>query len=116
MGWWETHAISIASSIVSGVTLAGLLFIIRMLKGFIGEQREVNSRNKEFEKSMQRAEINRYFRIVVEQGHPVSPEELSHLEASFEAYTAAGGNGTGKLMYGRILEHAKIVTTVDNNE
>jgi len=109
----EAHVVSIVSSIISGVTLASLLFIIRLLRNFIKEQRTVNERNKEFEKSMQRAEINRYFRIVVEQGHSVSPEELSHLEASFNAYTAAGGNGTGKLMYERILEHAHIVTTVD---
>ena len=108
----EAHVLSIASSIVSGVTLAGLLFIIRMLRHFISEQRSVNARNKAFERSMQRAEINRYFRIVVEQGNPVSPEELAHLEASYNAYTAAGGNGTGKLMYERILEHAHIVTTL----
>lgn len=108
----DAHIVSVVSSIVSGLTLAGLLAILKILRGFIKEQREVNQRNKEFEKSMQRSEINRYFRLVVEEGKPVSPEELSHLESSYNAYTAAGGNGTGKLMYERVLEHAHIVTTV----
>ena len=48
----------------------------------------------------------------MEQGNPITPEELSHLEACYEAYHNAGGNGTGTVMYERVMKHVKIVTTV----
>lgn len=82
------------------------------LARFAKRQKAANAASREFERSMQRAEIIRYFRIVVEQGNPITPEELSHLEACYQAYHNAGGNGTGTIMYNRVLEHVKIVTTV----
>lgn len=106
----EWFQISVFESVVGGLTLAALIGLWAMMRKFIKEQREANKANKMSIRSMQRAEILRYFRIVVEQGNPVSPEELSHLEACYNAYHESGGNGTGTLMYNRILENAKIVT------
>lgn len=103
--------LSVFVTVFSAVISAALLGIWAMLRKFVREQREVNERNKQFERSMQRAEIIRYFRITVEQGDPITPEELSHLEACYEAYHASGGNGTGNLMYEKVREHARIVTT-----
>ena len=102
--------ISLFEAIATSVLAAGMVSLFVMMWRFVKEQREVNERNKQFERSMQRAEIMRYFRIVVEQGNPVGPEELNHLEACYDAYHANGGNGTGTLMYNRIMEHVKIVT------
>lgn len=61
-------------------------------------------------RSQQRAEIVRYFRIVVENGDPITMEEMEHLDACYNAYHANGGNGTGTLMYEKIKEHVHLVT------
>lgn len=106
----DSMTASVISDVISGVTLAALLGVAAVVRGIAREQRESIKATREFERSMQRAEINRYFRIVVEQGLPVSPEELTHLESCYEAYHAHGGNGTGTLMYERIREHARIET------
>lgn len=102
--------ISIFESVVAGLTLAALIGMWAMLRRFIKEQRTVNAANKRFVRSMQRAEIVRYFRIVVEQGNPVTTEELEHLDSCYNAYHDNGGNGTGTLMYKRIIDHAYLVT------
>jgi len=102
--------------IVASVSGAIIVFFLTKLSNKLGkfmeEQREQNAKNNEFYRSMQRAEINRYFRIVVEQNKPISPEELAHLEKCYEAYHANGGNGVGTIMYQRICEYAKLVTQV----
>lgn len=78
------------------------------------EQREESERlASEFRRSMQRAEIIRFFRIVVEQGKPITTEELSHLESCYESYHNDGGNGTGTVMYNKIQEHVKLVTSIE---
>ena len=102
--------VSIFETIVAGLTLAALLGMWAMLRRFVKEQRDVNEANKQFIRSMQRAEIVRYFRIVVEQGNPVTTEELEHLNACYKAYHDNGGNGTGTLMYERIRDHVHLVT------
>ena len=83
---------------------------------FVKEQRKANSRNAESLKSMQRAELTRYFRMVIEERKPVSMEEMQHLEKCYEAYRANGGDGTGALMYERIRKYAVIVTKVDDEK
>ena len=102
--------------ILASVLSALVVFLIKKLSDnfakFVTEQRAQNQRNNEFQRSMQRAEINRYFRIVVEQGSPISPEELKHVTKCYEAYHDNGGNGVGTIMYERICEHSRLVTQV----
>ena len=106
------YILGILASILSGVVVFLLKKLSDSFTKFMTEQKAQNKRNNEFYRSMQRAEINRYFRIVVEQGYPVSPEELTHLEKCYQAYHENGGNGVGTIMYERICEHAKLVTQV----
>ena len=108
--------LGILASILSAVIVVVLRNLSKTLSNFINEQREQNKLDNEFRRSMQRAEINRYFRIVVEQGNPVSPEELTHLENCYKAYHKNGGNGVGTIMYQRICEYAKLVTQVTDVE
>lgn len=108
----EGIGISVFESVMAGVTVAALLGMWAMLRGFIKEQRKANEANRLSIRSMQRAEITRYFRMVVEECKPISPEEMSHLEACYEAYHESGGNGTGTLMYERICANAKLVTKI----
>jgi hypothetical protein len=84
------------------------------LARFVKEQRKANKLNEVSIRSMQRSEITRYFRMVVEEGKPVTVEEMEHLERCYNAYHEAGGNGTATLMYDRIKEHAIIVTKIDD--
>ena len=107
--------IGVAASVLSGSLLAAVMWLVRTLNAFIKEQREENENNKRFIRSAQRAEIIRYFRIVVEQGNPITPEELSHLTECYETYHANGGNGSGTVMFNKILDHVYIITTADNN-
>lgn len=107
--------LTILVSVLSSLTLAGLTGVFKMLRDFIKEQREANERNEEFRHSMQRAEIARTFRLVVEEGKPVTREELEHLEATYRAYSGDGQNGVGTLMYERIKQNAYIVTKVDKD-
>ena len=79
-------------------------------------QEQAEERAMEFRRSMQRAEIIRYFRIVVEQGNPITTEELSHVNAAYESYHGDGGNGTGTIMYEKIMEHVKLITIVGGND
>lgn len=74
-------------------------------------QEESERRASEFRRSMQRAELIRYFRIVVEQGNPITPEELSHIDSTYESYHGENGNGTGTFMYEKIMEYVKLITT-----
>ena len=108
--------LGILASVLGTLMVTSLLYLVKKLNTFAKEQRASNERTRRFERSMQRAEINRYFRIVVEQGNPISPEELSHLESCYKAYHEDGGNGVGTLMWERIYEHVKLVTTVDEKE
>lgn len=99
---------------VVNVILAAMIGALwNYLAKFVREQREANFRNAESIKSMQRAELTRYFRMVVEERKPVSVEEMEHLEKCYEAYRANGGDGTGALMYERIQKCAVIVTKVE---
>ena len=106
----------VVATVLSSVTVLAIGALGKMLTGFVREQRGVNEANAAFQRSMQRAEIMRYFRIVVEQGNPISPEELTHLESCYKAYHDNGGNGVGTLMYERICEHARLVTQVKSEE
>ena len=97
-------------TVLSTILTTTILVMARSLNKFISEQRVVNERNSVFMRSMQRAEIQRYFRMVVENGEEVTPAELSHLESCYQAYHDNGGNGVGTLMYERVMEHSKMVT------
>ena len=104
---------SVFGDVLGGVTLAAVLGMWAMLVGFIKKQSAVNKVNKEFMHSQQRAEIMRAFQRHVEDGHPISPDELAHLEDCYKAYHESGGNGTGTFMYERIKKYAVLVTRVD---
>ena len=112
----EMFQISVFESVIGGVTLAAILGMWAMLLRFIKEQRKVNETNKMFIRSMQRAEIVRYFRIVVEQGNPITPTEMEHITSCYEAYHENGGNGTGTLMFNRISEYVRLMTIAASTE
>lgn len=104
---------NVIETVVNVVLAAMIGALWSYLAKFVREQREANKRNSESIRSMQRAELTRYFRMVVEEHKPVSVEEMEHLEACYGAYHANGGNGTGTLMYERIKKCAVIVTKVE---
>ena len=108
------YQMNLAENIINVLLAAMIGALWSYLAKFVKEQREANSRNAESLKSMQRAELTRYFRMVIEERKPVSVEEMQHLEKCYEAYRANGGDGTGALMYERIRENAVIVTKVDD--
>lgn len=112
----EPFAVSLLEICVTSFLTAMMAGMWAFLARFAHKQKLSNDASREFERSMQRAEIIRYFRIVVEQGNPITTEELSHLEACYKAYHNAGGNGTGTVMYNRVLEHVKIITTVQGEK
>lgn len=105
--------ISIFETVIGGVTLAAVLGMWGMLLAFIKKQNVVNSVNKAFQRSQQRAEIMRAFQRHVEDGHPMTPDELAHLEDCYKAYHESGGNGTGTFMYDRIKRYAVLITRVE---
>lgn len=80
------------------------------LAHFAKEQRQVNKANALANRSMQRDVLFRYFHIVVEQGMPITTEEMEHIDRCYTAYHDNGGNGTGTLMYERIKATAKLDT------
>ena len=99
--------ISLAVSSVVGVAVTAMY---KNMRKFFDEQREVNKANALANRSMQRDVLFRYFRIVVEQGNPITPEEYEHIERCYTAYHRNGGNGTGTLMFEKIKQHAIIDT------
>lgn len=108
--------ISLFEAIVTSVLTAGMVSMFAMIWRFVKEQREVNEANRQFIRSMQRAEIIRYFRIVVEQDNPITSEEMDHLHDCYNAYHNTGGNGSGTFMYQKIIAHARLITTVKEGE
>ena len=99
--------VSIILTSIIGIVLTGLAKQFTM---FVKEQRKVNEANELANRSMQRDVIFRYFRIVVEQGQAVTPEEYEHIARCYKAYSANGGNDTGTLMWNKIQEHVTIDT------
>ena len=112
----EPFSISVFEGVLSGVTLAALLGMWRMIRHFVKDQKEVNETQRAFIRSVQRSEIVRYFRIVVEQGNPITIEEMEHLDACYDAYHANGGNGPGTLLYEKIKQHVHLVTQADDEK
>ena len=106
MNMVETIIDVLLTTIISGLWV--------YLARFVKEQRKANKLNADSIRSMQRAEIARYFRVVVEEHKPVTIEELEHLDKCYNAYHEGGNNGVGTLMYERIKEHALIVTRVED--
>ena len=102
--------LGIVATIVGAVLVAVIKGFSKKFSDFVFEQREHNKLSNEFQQSMQRAEINRYFRIVVEEGKPISTEEMTHLSKCYDAYHNSGGNDVGTLMYERIKEHVILTT------
>lgn len=103
----QVDVIGLAVEAVVGLVTTGTLaYLVR----FVKEQREVNRANALANRSMQRDVLFRYFRIVVEQGVPITPEEFDHVGSCYAAYHENGGNGTGTLMWERIKENVRIDT------
>lgn len=100
----------IVSLILSTVIGLAVTAIYRHLAAFIKDQHEVNEANRLANRSMQRDVLFRYYKIIVEQGTPVTPEEFSHIEQCYSAYHENGGNGTGTLMWEKIHECVRIDT------
>lgn len=99
--------VSIILTSVIGIVLTGLA---RQFTLFVKEQRRVNEANEMANRSVQRDVIFRYFRIIVEQQQPVTPEEYEHISRCYKAYAANGGNDTGTLMWEKIQENVKLDT------
>lgn len=108
MNMVETIIDLLLTTIISGLWV--------YLARFVKEQRKANKLNEASIRSMQRSEIMRYFRMIVEDGKPVTVEELDHLDKCYNAYHESGGNGTATLMYERIKQHAIIVTKIGGEE
>ena len=104
----------IGNDVIAGVTLAAVLGMWGMMLAFIKRQNAVNKANREFMHSQQRSEIMRAFQRHVEDGKPITPEEMEHLDKCYEAYHSDGCNGTGTFMYDRIKQHAVLVTRADD--
>lgn len=102
--------ISILTGVLTTLLGALMLAMFRRLSRFEKDQRQANRLNAESIQSMQRAELMRMFERVVEDGRPVTVEEMEHVEACYAAYHASGGNGTGTMLHDRIVQHAIIVT------
>ena len=109
----QMNMVETVVNVLLTVMIGGLwAYLVR----FVKEQRKANKLNADSIRSMQRSEITRYFRLIVEEGKPVTVEEMEHLEKCYTAYHDNGGNGTATLMYERIKEHAIIVTRVDTSD
>ena len=107
---------NVMENVVNLILAAMISGLWAYLVRFVKEQRKANKLNADSIRSMQRSEITRYFRLIVEERKPVTVEEMEHLEKCYTAYHDNGGNGTATLMYERIKEHAIIVTRVDTSD
>ena len=110
----------ILNLILDAIIAAAVAFIfnrIGKLAEAVAESRveaaKADKRNREFEMSMQQAEIIHAYQRHVEDEKPMSIEEAAHLDKCYEAYHANGGNSVGTLLYERTKQYAKIVTKVD---
>lgn len=113
-GW----TFGIIGSVTSGLLLAGIIGLFKLMHSFMTEQRKANEeqrkaneRNKEFEHSMERAEISRIYRNVVERNEPITVEELDHVSKCYKAYHGDGANGSGTVMFNKIIENVELVTS-----
>ena len=102
--------VPVFETVIGGVTLAAVLGMWTMMLAFIKKQNAVNKATKSFIHSQQRAEIIRAFQRHVEDGKPITPEEMEHLDKCYAAYHSDGCNGTGTFMYERIKKSATLVT------
>jgi len=98
---------------VDAVLVAIATGTLSYLVKFVKEQRRVNAANEQANRAMQRDVILRYFAKAVEHKEQLSVQEMECLEATYSAYSANHGNGTAKLMYERIKEHARVKTSMD---
>ena len=108
----DIFAITILEAVLSTLIGAAFIALFKMFRSFVKEQKEANRLNSESIRSMQRDAILRMFQKVVEDGHPISIEEMDHLKKCYTSYHNNGGNGTGTLMYDKICAHAILVTKV----
>ena len=106
----DPMALAIIEGVLTCVVGAGVLAVARMLSGFAKRQRVSDELMRESLRSMQRAELLRMFQRVVEDGKPVTVEELEHDEACYKAYHDIGGNDVGSWLYQQIKDHAFVVT------
>ena len=108
--------VAILETVVSAAIGSALLALFRKLNKFMAEQREANRLNSESIRSMQRDAILRMYQSVVEEGKPITVEELDHLKKCYNSYHNNGGNGTGTYMYGKIIERAVMVTKAEGGD
>ena len=102
--------ISIITGALTTVLGALVVALCRMMVAFMRTQRETDALMRQSIMSMQKAELLRMFQRVVEDGKPISMEELEHVEACYQSYHKSGGNGTGTWLYEQIKDHAHVVT------
>lgn len=108
--------VSIVQAVLTSLLVAMVTALGAALMRFRKEQRESNRLMRESIASMQKAELMRMFQRVVEDGKPVTVEELEHLDSCYQSYHANGGNGTGTLLYERVRENAFVVTKAGKGE
>ena len=112
----EFELVAIIEGAATTVLACVVVALFRQFKGFASDQRKANELNRESIRSMQRAELLRMFQRCVEDGRPVTFEELEHVNACYAAYHANGGNGTGTWLWERINENAFVVTKAEKGE
>ena len=108
---------AVLEGVLSATLTAAIIALCKTVISMRKEQRENTHQMKLSIMSMQKAEMLRIFQRVVEDRKPITLEELEHLETCYKAYHANGGNGTGTVLYNKIVECACVKTrTGDGND
>lgn len=102
--------ISIITGVLTAVLGALVVGLCRMMLTFMRSQKETDALMRESIASMQKAELLRMFQRVVEDGKPITVEEMEHVTACYESYHKSGGNGTGTWLYEQVMDNAYVVT------
>ena len=102
--------------ILDAVITAVVIPLLKRVMDLSKEMRDADKRNRAFEMSMQREEIIHAFQRHVEDGKPITIEEMEHLDKCYDAYKANGGNDVGDIMYEKVRQFARLVTKVDERD
>ena len=116
IGGFEMEQLEILSIALDVLITVVVVPLLKKVIDLSRDMHDADKRNREFEMSMQWSEIVRAFQRHVEDGKPISLEEMEHLDKCYEAYHANGGNSTGTLLYERVKANARIVTKVEEDE
>ena len=90
--------LEIVNVILTSAIGAVVSWTAHSLINFRHEQTIANRATEMANRSMQRDVLYRYYRLVVEQGIHITPEEYSHVQECYEAYYANGGNSSETVM------------------